>query len=39
MLLKKNKKIIAVVAILVIAILAFIGGQAYAKYITEGAAR
>lgn len=32
---KKNKKIIAVVAILVIAILAFIGGQAYAKYITE----
>ena len=35
MLLKKNKKIIAVVAILVIAILAFIGGQAYAKYITE----
>lgn len=31
----KKKKAILVVAILVVAVLAFIGGQAYAKYITE----
>lgn len=32
---KKNKKILAIIAILAIIVLAFIGGQAYAKYITE----
>lgn len=31
----KKKKIIAILAILAIILLAFVGGQAYAKYITE----
>ncbi|MCF0125335.1 MAG: hypothetical protein HUJ68_06200 [Clostridia bacterium] len=31
----KNKKIVAGVAIVVIALLAIIGGQAYARYVTE----
>ena len=33
--LTKKKKIIAALAILAIILLAFVGGQAYAKYITE----
>lgn len=32
---KKSKKILAIVAILLIALLAFVGGQAYAKYFAQ----
>ena len=34
-LVKHKKKILVVLAILAVILLAFVGGQAYAKYVTE----